>query len=68
MKKYWLLPAALAVLLAGSAHAQNALIDYQGYAWESAGFPSSNAGDALSIVASSTAWTGASASTCSWMK
>jgi hypothetical protein len=50
MKKYLLLPAALAVLLAGPAPAQNALIDYQGYAWETNAFPPSDAGDVLSFV------------------
>ena len=45
-----LVATALAVLLAGSAQAQNALIDYQGYAWETGGLPPSNAGDVLSIV------------------
>ena len=45
-----LLATALAVVTAGSAQAQNALIDYQGYAWETGGFPPSNPGDVLSIV------------------
>jgi hypothetical protein len=50
MKIHWLLSAALAVLIASSAQAQNALIDYQGYAWETGSFPPSNAGDVLSFV------------------
>lgn len=50
MKRLPLLPAACVLLIAGSALAQNALIDYQGYAWETGGFPESVAGDVLSIV------------------
>jgi len=50
MKKLSLLPVAAALLLAGSAAAQNALIDYQGYAWETGGIPASAAGDVLSFV------------------
>jgi hypothetical protein len=50
MQVRWLLPATIALLLAGSAQAENALIDYQGYAWETGGFPPSNAGDVLSFV------------------
>lgn len=50
MTKYRLLPMALALLLAGPASAQNALIDYQGYAWETGGFPPSDSGDLLSFV------------------
>lgn len=45
-----LVAIALAVMTAGAAQAQNALIDYQGYSWETGGFPPSNAGDVLSIV------------------
>jgi hypothetical protein len=41
---------AAVLLSAGGAAAQNALIDYQGYAWETGGFPPSNAGDILSFV------------------
>ena len=48
-KSQWL-TAAVAVLVTSSAGAQNALIDYQGYAWETGGFPASNAGDVLSVV------------------
>lgn len=50
MKK---LPAltALAVFLAvGAVNAENAIIDFQGYAWETGGFPPSNVDDILSIV------------------
>jgi hypothetical protein len=50
MIKHWLLPAALALVLAGPAQAQNALIDYQGYSWETGGFPASDPSDVLSIV------------------
>ena len=50
MKIRLLLVAALAVVMAGSAQAQNALIDYQGYAWENGGVPPSSPGDVLSIV------------------
>lgn len=50
MKKLSLLPVAAALLLGGSAAAQNALIDYQGYAWETGGVPASNPGDILSFV------------------
>lgn len=45
-----LLLVALALIPVG-ANAQNAIIDYQGYAWETGGFPPSNAGDALEMVA-----------------
>lgn len=40
------------VLLVGVVHAQSTtvLIDYQGYAWETGGFPPSNPGDALEMV------------------
>jgi hypothetical protein len=38
------------MLLAGGAAAQNAIIDYQGYAWETGGVPPSNSTDVLSIV------------------
>jgi hypothetical protein len=34
----------------GVAHADVAIIDYQGYAWETAGFPPSNAGDMFNLV------------------
>src|SRR5262245_20911082 len=51
VKKLFLVPAVAALLLAGSASAQNALIDYQGYAWETGGFPPSDPGDILSFVA-----------------
>jgi len=50
MKKTSLLVVAAALLSAGVAQAQNALIDYQGYAWETGGFPPSNAGDELKFV------------------
>lgn len=49
MRKTHLLAVAMA-LLANTALAQNALIDYQGYAWETGGLPPSNAGDVLSVV------------------
>ena len=49
MRKTHLLTVAMA-LLANSALAQNAIIDYQGYAWETGGLPPSNAGDVLSVV------------------
>jgi hypothetical protein len=45
-----LLATAVAAVTAGGALAQNALIDYQGYAWETGGLPPSNPGDVLSIV------------------
>lgn len=50
MKKLSLLPLAAVLLVAGGAAAQNALIDYQGYAWETGGIPASNPGDVLSFV------------------
>jgi hypothetical protein len=50
MKRTQWLAAAACALVASHAAAQNALIDYQGYAWETGGFPPSNAGDVLSIV------------------
>ncbi len=50
MKRVSLLTTAAMLLLAGSAAAQNALIDYQGYSYETGGFPVSNPGDVLSIV------------------
>lgn len=50
MKIRLLLATALAVVMAGSAQGQNALIDYQGYAWETGGVPPSLPGDVLSIV------------------
>ena len=49
MRKTYLLTVAMA-LLANTAVAQNAIIDYQGYAWETGGVPPSNAGDVLSVV------------------
>lgn len=49
MRKTHLLTVAMA-LLANTALAQNAIIDYQGYAWETGGLPPSNAGDVLSVV------------------
>jgi len=50
MKFRLLLSAVAGLTLAGSAVAQNALIDYQGYAWETGGVPPSNVADVLSIV------------------
>jgi hypothetical protein len=45
------LPTVLAALLvAGSAQADVAILDYQGYSWETGGFPPSNVGDILNIV------------------
>lgn len=38
------------VLFSGHALAQNAVLDHQGYAWESGGFPTSVAGDSLHMV------------------
>jgi hypothetical protein len=49
MKKL-LFVMAMAILAAGSASAQNALIDFQGYSYETGGFQPSNSGDVLSIV------------------
>ena len=49
MKHAYLLTVAMA-LLATAAIAQPAIIDYQGYAWETGGLPPSNAGDVLSVV------------------
>lgn len=50
MRNTCLLTVAMA-LLANTAVAQpNALIDYQGYAWETGGLPPSNASDVLSVV------------------
>lgn len=43
--------ALAAFLVAGVAHADVAIIDYQGYSWETGGFPPSNAGDVLRMVA-----------------
>jgi hypothetical protein len=40
-----------AFLVTGAAHADVAIIDYQGYSWETGGFPPSNAGDVLNMVA-----------------
>jgi hypothetical protein len=51
MKKTYVVSAVMALLLTSSAAlAQNAIIDYQGYAWETGGVPPSNAGDVLSVV------------------
>jgi hypothetical protein len=50
MKLRYVLPAAVAVAMAGGVQAQNALIDYQGYAWETGGFPPSDPLDVLNIV------------------
>jgi len=49
MKHAYLLTIAMA-LLANNAVAANAIIDYQGYAWETGGLPPSAAGDVLSVV------------------
>jgi hypothetical protein len=49
MRKLQLALAAL--LVAGVAHGQDvAIIDYQGFSWETGGFPPSNAGDVLNFV------------------
>src|SRR5262245_12959873 len=50
MKRWTWLPIAAVLVGASGASAQNALIDYQGYAWETGDFPPSNAGDVLSFV------------------
>jgi hypothetical protein len=50
MKLRFAIVAASALAIAASASAQNALIDFQGYAYETGGFPVSNALDQLSIV------------------
>lgn len=52
MRKASLTLCALAFLV-GAANAQTSapLIDYQGYAWEAGGFPPSNPGDVMSMVA-----------------
>lgn len=50
MRRTYLLTVAVA-LLANTSFATNAIIDYQGYAWETGGFPPSNPGDVLNIVA-----------------
>src|SRR5262245_42727733 len=50
MKRWTWLPIAAVLLGTGGAAAQNALIDYQGFAWETGGFPPSNSGDVLSFV------------------
>lgn len=50
MKKTFWLPVVAALLATGLAQAQNATIDYQGYAWETGGFPPSNVNDVLNIV------------------
>ena len=39
-----------ALLCSGAASGQNAIIDYQGYSYETGGFPPSNPGDVLSIL------------------
>lgn len=49
MRKTHLMTVAMA-LMATNAFAVNAIIDYQGYAWESGGLPPSNPGDILSVV------------------
>jgi hypothetical protein len=50
MKKISLLLAVAVCLGSGTARAQNALIDFQGYAYETGGFPVSDPGDTLRIV------------------
>jgi hypothetical protein len=50
MKKTSLLVVAAALLSTGVAQADTALIDYQGYSWETGGFPPSSAGDELKFV------------------
>ena len=50
MKKTDLICVVMAFLTSSAALAQNAIIDYQGYAWETGGVPPSNVGDVLSIV------------------
>lgn len=44
-----LLALALCVSI-GVAHADIAIIDYQGYAWETGGFPPSNLNDVMNVV------------------
>jgi len=52
MRKRLLLFVALCSLTGTTAvHAQFPLIDYQGFAWETGGFPASNPGDFLNLVA-----------------
>jgi len=48
MRKLLMVLAAL--MVAGVAHADTAIIDYQGYSWETGGFPPSNVNDVLNIV------------------
>jgi hypothetical protein len=48
MRKLLLILAATACV--GVAHADVAIIDYQGYSWETGGFPASNPGDVMNIV------------------
>jgi len=50
MKKTYVLSVVMALLTGSAALAQNAIIDYQGYAWETGGIPPSDPGDVLSIV------------------
>ncbi len=50
MKKTNFMIAAMALLVSSAAHANVAIIDYQGYAWETGGLPLSNPGDVLSVV------------------
>ena len=42
MKKTFCMIAAAALLVGSAAHADVAIIDYQGYAWETGGLPVSN--------------------------
>jgi hypothetical protein len=50
MKKTYVLSVVMAFLTSSVALGQNAIIDYQGYAWETGGVPPSNSGDILSVV------------------
>jgi hypothetical protein len=50
MKKLPLLLVVAASLVTSAARAQDAIIDYQGYSYETGGFQPSNAGDILSIL------------------
>jgi hypothetical protein len=50
MKKTYVMSVVMAFLTSSAALAQNAIIDYQGYAWETGDVPPSVAGDTLSIV------------------
>jgi len=49
MRKNYVLAAAMTIL-ASPAFAQNAILDFQGYSWETGGFPASNPGDVLQVV------------------